>query len=311
MNLQQLKIIIEAKKNDFNLTQVARALFTSQSGISKAIKELEEELSFEIFNRRGKRLHGLTEPGKSVHLYAIKILENVHNIKEVKEQFSSKDSGQLVLATTHTQARYSLPELIMSFRNSYPNVQFVLHQASPPEISSMLDSGEADLAIATESLKKDIRFATFPFYHWYHGIVVPKDHPLSKKNNFNLKDLGKYPLITYHKGFTGRSKIDDTFTKKNITKIVVLEALDADVIKAYVNLNLGIGIIASMAYDNDLDTNLILLDGSNIFPQNTTVLAFRKDRVLKGFAAKFASLCLRDMSIDEIQKATLSEKFNS
>ena len=161
MNLQQLKIIIEAEKNNFNLTQVARALFTSQSGISKAIKELEEELSFEIFNRRGKRLCGLTEAGKSVFQYALKILENVHNIKEVKEQFSSKDSGQLVLATTHTQARYSLPELIMSFRDLYPDVQFVLHQASPPEISSMLDSGEADLAIATESLKKDIRFAAF------------------------------------------------------------------------------------------------------------------------------------------------------
>ncbi len=311
MNLQQLKIIIEAEKNDFNLTQVARAIFTSQSGISKAIKELEEELGFEIFNRRGKRLYGLTDPGKSVYRYALKILENVHNIKEVKEQFSSKDSGQLVLATTHTQARYSLPELIMSFRKSYPNVQFVLHQASPPEISSMLDSGEADLAIATESLKKDVRFATFPFYHWYHGIVVPKNHTLLKKSNFNLKDLAKYPLITYHKGFTGRSKIDDTFIKNNLTTNIVLEALDADVIKAYVTLNLGIGIIASMAYDYDLDTNLVLLDGSNIFPQNTTVLAFRKNRVLKGFASKFASLCLRDMSIDEIQKATLSEKFKN
>ena len=181
MNLQQLKIVIEAERNNFNLTQVARAMFTSQSGISKAIKELEEELGFEIFSRRGKRLKGLTEPGKSVFEYAYRILENVHNIKEVKEQFSSKDAGQLILATTHTQARYALPELIMSFRNSHPNVQFVLHQASPPEISSMLDSGEADLAIATESLQKDPRFTTFPFYHWYHGIIVPTNHPLTKK----------------------------------------------------------------------------------------------------------------------------------
>jgi LysR family cys regulon transcriptional activator len=311
MNLQQFKIIIEAERNNFNLTQVARALFTSQSGISKAIKELEEELGFEIFSRQGKRLKGLTEPGKSVFEYAFRILENVRNIKEVKGQFSSKDSGQLILATTHTQARYSLPELIMSFRNSYPNVQFVLHQASPPEISSMLDSGEADLAIATESLQKDVRFATFPFYHWFHGVVVPTDHPLSKKNDFTLKNLSEYPIITYHKGFTGRSKIDDTFTKNKIRANVVLEALDADVIKAYVALNLGVGIIASMAYDNELDTNLTLLDGSEIFPPNTTVLAFRKDRVLKGFAAKFASLCLKNMAIDKIQKATLSEKFKN
>jgi LysR family cys regulon transcriptional activator len=311
MNLQQFKIIIEAERNNFNLTQVARALFTSQSGISKAIKELEEELGFEIFSRQGKRLKGLTEPGKSVFEYAFRILENVRNIKEVKDQFSSKDSGQLILATTHTQARYSLPELIMSFRNSYPNVQFVLHQASPPEISSMLDNGEADLAIATESLQKDVRFATFPFYHWFHGVVVPTDHPLSKKNDFTLKNLSEYPIITYHKGFTGRSKIDDTFTKNKIRANVVLEALDADVIKAYVALNLGVGIIASMAYDNELDTNLTLLDGSEIFPPNTTVLAFRKDRVLKGFAAKFASLCLKNMAIDKIQKATLSEKFKN
>ena len=311
MNLQQLKIIIEADRNNFNLTQVAQALFTSQPGISKAIKELEEELGFEIFSRQGKRLKGLTEAGKSVFEYAFKILENVHNIKEVKEKFSSKDSGQLVLATTHTQARYALPELIMSFRNSYPNVQFVLHQASPPEISSMLDSGEADIAIATESLQKDTRFATFPFYHWYHGIVVSPDHPLTKKNNLDLSSLSKYPIITYHKGFTGRSRIDDTFNKNNIKTNVVLEALDADVIKAYVSLNMGIGIIASMAYDNDLDRNLVLLDGSNIFPQNTTVLACRKDRVLKGFAAKFASLCLKNMSLDTIHKATLSEKFKN
>ncbi len=309
MNLQQLKIIIESEKNNFNLTQVARALFTSQSGISKAIKELEEELGFEIFNRRGKRLKGLTEPGKSVFKYAFKILENVHNIREVKEEFSSKDAGQLILATTHTQARYSLPELIISFRNLYPNVQFVLHQASPPEISSMLDSGEADLAIATESLQKDVRFATFPFYHWYHGVVVPPNHPLTKKDKFNLEDLSKYPIITYHKGFTGRSKIDDTFIKKKLKTNIILEALDADVIKAYVALNMGVGIIASMAYDNDLDINLKLLDGSNIFPRNTTVLACRKDRVLKGFAAKFASLCLKNMSIEKLQKASLSEKF--
>ncbi|OUW01513.1 MAG: transcriptional regulator, partial [Betaproteobacteria bacterium TMED156] len=258
---------------------------------------------------QGKRLQGFTEPGKSVLDLSFKILENVRNIKDVKEEFSSEDSGQLILATTHTQARYSLPELIKSYRESFPEVRFVLHQASPPEISSMLDSGEADLAIATESLKEDPRFVTFPFYHWYHGIVVTANHPLTKKNKLDLEDLSEYPIITYHKGFTGRAKIDESFEKKKININVVLEALDADVIKAYVALNMGIGIIASMAYDNDLDTNLVLLDASNLFPQNTTVLACRKDRVLKGYVAEFASICLKNLSTEKIKEMTLSEKF--
>ena len=311
MNLQQLRIVIETKKNSFNLTQVARALFTSQSGISKAIKELEDEIGFEVFTRQGKRLQGLTEPGKLVHDYAFKIHENVLNIKEIKQKYSSENSGKLVLATTHTQARYSLPELIRSFKESYPKVQFALHQASPPEISGMLDSGEADIAIATESLQKDPRFVTFPFYYWYHGVVVTRGHPLSIKGEISLSNLSDYPIITYHKGFTGRSKIDETFQKSNLNTNIVLEALDADVIKAYVSQNMGIGIIASMAYDDELDTNLVLLDGSEIFPQNTTFLACRKNRLLKGFVAQFVSHCLKDMTVEKIQQITLSDKFSN
>ncbi len=302
MNLQQLRIIAEAGRQDFNLTQVARSLFISQPGISKTIRELEEELGFELFIRHGKRIKGFTEPGKRVMNIAVEILANLKKIREIKDDFSEEKTGKLVLATTHTQARYSLPELIKKFKNSFPKVNFVIYQSSPPEIASLLESGEADIGIATESLKDDSRFITIPFYHWHHSIIVPINHPLTNEKELTLKSISRFPIITYHQGFTGRSSIDEIFTKNNYPENIVLEALDADVIKAYVSLNLGIGIIASMAYDKTFDKHLKLIDGRKIFKKNTTVLAFRKGKFLKGYAANFASLCLKGLPTELIYK---------
>ncbi len=306
MNIQQLRIIAEASRQDFNFTAVARALYISQPAISKSIKEFEDELGVELFIRRGKRILGFTEVGNRLLGLAEEILENVRKIKSLKNEFLDKDSGTLTLATTHTQARYVLPDIIKRYTLESPKVQFVLHQSSPLEIASMLDSGDADIAIATESLKNDDRFITFPFYHWHHGIIVPKEHTLLSCRNITLNLISKYPIITYHKGFTGREKIDKQFVTKKLSQNIVLEALDADVIKAYVSQKLGIGIIASMAYDEKQDSGLALIEGDKIFDENTTYLALRKGQFLKGFVAKFVCLCINNLTIEDLNLKILN-----
>ena len=274
MNIQQLRIIAEASRQNFNFTAVAKALYISQPAISKSIREFEDELGVELFIRKGKRILGFTEVGNRLLGLAEEILGNVRKIKSLKNEFLDKDSGTLTLATTHTQARYMLPDIIKRYTLDSPKVQFVLHQSSPLEIASMLDSGDADIAIATESLKNDDRFITFPFYKWHHGVIVPKGHALLNCGDITLSSISKYPLITYHKGFTGREKIDKQFVAKKLSQNIVLEALDADVIKAYVSQKLGIGIIASMAYDENQDSELTLIKGDNIFEKNTTCLLY-------------------------------------
>ena len=306
MNIQQLRIIAEASRQDFNFTAVARALYISQPAISKSIKEFEDELGVELFVRRGKRILGFTEVGNRLLGLAEEILGNVRKIKSLKNEFLDKDSGTLTLATTHTQARYVLPDIIKRYTLGSPKVQFVLHQSSPLEIASMLDSGDADIAIATESLKNDDRFITFPFYQWHHGIIVPKAHTLSSCKDITLNLISKYPIITYHKGFTGREKIDKQFVTKKLSQNIVLEALDADVIKAYVSQKLGIGIIASMAYDENQDSDLTLIEGDKIFEKNTTYLALRKGQFLKGFVAKFVCLCINNLTIEDLNLKILN-----
>ena len=306
MNIQQLRIIAEASRQDFNFTAVARALYISQPAISKSIKEFEDELGVELFIRRGKRILGFTEVGNRLLGLAEEILGNVRKIKSLKNEFLDKDSGTLTLATTHTQARYVLPDIIKRYTLESPKVQFVLHQSSPLEIASMLDSGDADIAIATESLKNDDRFITFPFYQWHHGIIVPKAHALLNCRDITLNSISKYPLITYHKGFTGREKIDRQFVAKKLSQNIVLEALDADVIKAYVSQKLGVGIIASMAYDENQDSDLALIEGDKIFEKNTTYLALRKGQFLKGFVAKFVCLCIENLTIEDLNLKILN-----
>lgn len=291
MNFQQLRIIREAVRRDFNLTEVANALFTAQSGVSKHIKDLEDELGIELFVRRGKRLLGLTEPGKELATIADRMLLDAENMKRLAEQFSNKESGKLTVATTHTQARYALPSVVAQFKSLFPKVHLALHQGSPEEIASLLRSGEADIGIATEALAGDPNLASFTWYDWRHSLVVPQGHPLASSNPLSLANLAEYPLITYHEGFTGRAQIDHAFAEAGLAPDIVMSALDADVIKTYVELGLGVGIVASVAFHPTKDAGLIRLEGPEAFVTNTTRIAIRKGHYLRGFAYRFVELC--------------------
>jgi LysR family transcriptional regulator, cys regulon transcriptional activator len=296
LNFQQLRIIRETVRRNFNLTEVAGALFTSQSGVSKHIKDLEDELGVELFVRRGKRLLGLTEPGQELVVIVERILLDTQNIKKLGEQFANKDAGQLSVATTHTQARYALPGVVTQFKTQYPKVNLVLHEAGPTEIVSMLLDGQADIGIATEALQDVPELAAFAYYSWHHGVVVPAGHELDTAQKLTLEAIADYPVITYHQGFTGRSRIDVAFAKAKIEPNVVMAALDADVIKAYVRLGLGIGIIASMAFDAEQDPQLRLLDARHLFDINTSRIAVRRGGYLRGYAHKFIELCQPELT---------------
>ena len=303
MNFQQLRIIRETVRRNYNLTEVGNALYTSQSGVSKHIKDLEDELGIELFIRKGKRLLGLTDPGKELLGIVERMLLDAKNIKQLAEQFSQSDKGQLTIATTHTQARYALPKVVSQFKKAFPKVHLALHQGSPNEIAEMLSDGRADIGIATEAISQIPELATFPYYSWHHAVIVPKGHPLEKLQKISLEDLAEHPIVTYHEGFTGRQIIDETFLKANITPDIVMSALDADVIKTYVELGLGIGIIASMAYQKDRDTQLTLLESSHLFSNNTTRIAIRKGHYLRGYAYKFIELCSRELTESDIKLA--------
>jgi len=295
MNFQQLRIIREAVQRQFNLTEVANALFTSQSGVSKHILDLEDELGIELFVRKGKRLTGLTEPGKELVHIVERMLIDAKNIKRLAEQFANRDEGSLTIATTHTQARYALPQVVRRFKQAFPKVHLVLHQASPAEIVALLQSGEADIGIATEALDGGnppmANFASFPFYDWHHLVVVPDGHALTKAKTLTLAALAEHPLITYHAGYTGRPRIDASFSEAGLRPDVVMSALDADVVKTYVGVGLGVGIIASMAFDAARDAGLTRLDASHLFPPNTTRIAVRRGHYLRGYAYRFIEEC--------------------
>lgn len=303
MNFQQLRILRETVKCNYNLTEVGNALFTSQSGVSKHIKDLEDELGIELFLRKGKRLLGLTEPGKELLIIVERMLIDTKNIKLLAEQFSHSDKGQLTIATTHTQARYILPQIVSQFKIEFPRVHLALHQGSPNEISELLLNGEADLAIATESLSQIPELVSFPFYSWHHAVVVPEGHPLDKSKKLKLEEIAEYPIVTYHEGFTGRKLIDETFSNAHLSPDIVMSALDADVIKTYVELGLGIGIIASMAYQTERDTHLKLLSSDHLFASNTTRIAVRKGHYLRGYAYKFIELCVPSLTEAEVNAA--------
>ncbi len=294
MNFQQLRIIREAVQRNFNLTEVAAALFTSQSGVSKHILDLEDELGIELFVRKGKRLTGLTEAGKELQVIVERMLLDAKNIKRLAEQFANRDEGSLTIATTHTQARYALPQVVRRFKQAFPKVHLVLHQAGPAEIVALLQSGEADIGIATEALdggNGHVNFASFPFYDWHHVVVVPDAHPLAQLPQLTLQALAAHPLITYHAGYTGRPRIDATFAEAGLVPDVVMSALDADVIKTYVEVGLGVGIIASMAFDAARDAGLKRLDAAHLFPPNTTRIAVRRGHYLRGYAYRFLEEC--------------------
>jgi LysR family cys regulon transcriptional activator len=291
MNFQQLRIIRETARCNFNLTEVGNVLFTSQSGVSKHIKDLEDELGVELFLRRGKRLLGLTDPGNELLVYAERILLDANNIKSLVEQYSKRDEGQLTVVATHTQARYALPKVITEFKKLYPKVHLKLHQAGPDEIVSMLLAGDADIGVATEVLGCVTQLDSFPYYSWHHAVIVPAGHPLDQGAALTLEALAEYPIVTYHEGLTGRTTIDRSFTNAGITPNIAMSALDADVIKTYVELDMGVGIVASMAFNPAKDTDLRLLKCDHLFDSNTTYIALRHGHYLRSFAYQFIELC--------------------
>lgn len=308
MNFQQLRIVRETVRRNFNLTDVANSLFTSQSGVSKHIKDLEDELGVELFVRRGKRLLGLTDPGKDMIDIVERILIDTANIKRLGEQFSNREQGQLVIATTHTQARYVLPHVVASFRQAYPKVRLTLHQGSPMEIATMLSNGEADIGICTETLRDAPSLTAFPFYTWHHGVVVTKGHALAKAQPLTLEAIAEWPIITYHSGFTGRGNIDRTFANAGLTPDIVMSAMDTDVINAYVELGLGVGIIAAMAFDPKRDAGLRLIETADLFKPNTALIAVRNGAYLRNYAYRFIELCSPALPEAKVRAAVLAEQ---
>ena len=304
MNFQQLKSVREAVRRGFNLTEVANILFTSQPGVSRQIRELEEELGIDIFVRNGKRLTGLTPPGEALLPLVEQILLNAENLRRVGEDFSDEVHGKLTVAATHSQARYALPHVVRDFRKLFPQVSLHLHQGSPKHVAEMLLSGEADIGVATEALTQYPQLLALPCYRWTHSIVVTPGHPLlAASGPVTLAQLAQYPIITYEQGYTGRSHIDDAFSKANLKPDVVLTAMDADVIKTYVELGMGVGVIASIAMDDERDTNLRAIDAGHLFEVNQTRLAIRRGAWLRGFAYTFIETFATTLKRDEIEKA--------
>jgi len=291
MNLHQFRFVQEAIRRNLNLTETAKALHTSQPGVSKAIIELEEELGVEIFARHGKRLKRVTEPGEHVLKSIELIMREVGNLRRIGEQFSAQDSGTLSIATTHTQARYVLPQPVAKLREAFPKVNVSLHQGSPDQVARMVLDEVAEIGIATESLTQYDDLVTLPCYEWQHMLVIPVDHPLAKKENITLEDLAEEPLITYHPSFTGRTKIDQAFAAKRLQPRIALEAIDSDVIKTYVRLGLGVGIVAEMAIKEDgTNSDLIAIPAGPLFGINVARVAFKRSAYLRNFVYKFAEL---------------------
>ena len=307
MNLQQMRYVREAVRQKLNLTEAANRLFTSQPGVSKQIKELEDELGVEIFVRRGKRLVALTEPGKLVVKVVERILNETENLRQVGREFRDQESGSLVIATTHTQARYALPKVVTGFKRRYPKVHLSLQQGSPPQLAEMVIGGDADIAIATESLALYPQLLALPGYTWNHCVVVPNRHPLARVPRLALEDLAPYPIITYDAAFTGRSHIDAAFAARELKPDIVLSAIDADVIKTYVELGMGVGIVATMAFDAKRDRSLRSLDAGHLFASNTTRVAVRRGSLLRGYAYAFIELFAPHLSRDVIEKALAGE----
>ncbi|MEX5379452.1 CysB family HTH-type transcriptional regulator [Acinetobacter towneri] len=307
MNFQQLRIIRETVRQNFNLTEASAALYTSQSGVSKHIKDLEDELGVQLFVRKGKRLLGLTEPGQALLSIVERMLVDADNIKRLADDFNKVDEGTLTIATTHTQARYVLPPIVNLFKKEFPKVHLILQQASPVEIAEMLLQGEADIGIATESLTTEENLASVPYYDWCHSIITPQDHPLASKTEISLTDLAEYPIITYHGGFTGRSKIDKAFSDAGIDVNIVMSALDADVIKTYVELGMGVGVVNNVAYDAERDYRLKQIQ-TDIFGVNTTWIAVRKGHLLRGYGYEFISLCAPNADIKALKRIAYPEE---
>lgn len=287
MKLQQLRYIWEVAHHDLNVSQTAQVLYTSQPGISKQIRLLEDELGVEIFARSGKHLTRVTPAGESILKIAGEILRKVDNIKQVAQEFSDDSRGSLSLATTHTQARYALPQVIQDFMEEFPNVALHMHQGTPMQIAEMAANGTADFAIATEAIETFSDLVMFPCYRWNRSVVVPKSHPLAHRSTITIEELASFPLVTYVFGFTGRGKLDEAFSSKGLVPKVVFTAADTDVIKTYVRLGLGVGIVASMSVEPDVDSDLVAIDASHLFEASVTKVGIRKGTFMRSYMYRF------------------------
>jgi LysR family transcriptional regulator, cys regulon transcriptional activator len=309
MKLQQLRYIWEVAHHDLNVSATAQVLYTSQPGISKQIRLLEDELGIEVFARSGKHLTRITPAGEAVLKIAGEILGKVESIKQVAQEFSNNKKGSLSISTTHTQARYALPSVVTNFMDDFPEVDLHLHQGTPVQIAEMANDGTADFAIATEAMDRFNDLVMLPCYRWNRSIIVPKTHPLAKRNKLTLQDVAACPLVTYVFGFTGRSKLDEAFQKEGLSADIVFTAADADVIKTYVRLGLGVGIIASMAYDPEVDSDLVVLDASHLFDSSITKVGIRKGTFLRGYMYSFIEAFAPHLDRKTVEKAmTLPNK---
>lgn len=303
MNFQQLRSVREAARCGFNLTEVANVLFTSQPGVSRQIRELEDELGAEIFERNGKRLTGLTQPGKDILRIIERLLLEAENLQRAGKEYAGINSGTLTVATTHTQARYVLPEVVQNFRSAFPDVRIALQQSSPEHIAEWVLSGKADIGIATEGISQFDGLVSFPCYEWSHLVVVPDGHPLLGCQRLTLEDLSTWPLITYDVGFTGRGHIDEAFHKAGLETDIVLTAMDSDVIQQYVAMGMGVGIIASMAINDGRHGGLHAIEAGHLFARNVTRLAVRRGTYLRSYALEFILRFAPSLDRAQIQEA--------
>ncbi len=287
MKLQQLRYLCEVAKQGLNVSLAAEKLFTSQPGVSKQIRLLEEELGVDIFVRNGKRMVEVTEPGKAILAIAERLLREAENLKLAGKDFAGEGSGNLVIATTHTQARYALPPTVKAFAQRYPGVNLVLHQGNPSQVAQMVLAGDADIAIATETLAEAKGLVSMPCQQWSHAVIAPPGHPLLKEKALSLEAIARYPIVTYDTAFAGRSRINRAFELRSLAPRVVLTAIDSDVIKTYVELGLGIGIVARMAFDPQRDKGLRMLDADRLFESSTTRIGLRRGAYLRGYVYEF------------------------
>jgi LysR family transcriptional regulator, cys regulon transcriptional activator len=308
MNLHQLRFVREAVRQNFNLTEAAKALYTSQPGVSKAIIELEEELGVDIFTRHGKRIRGLTEPGRAVLRSVELIMQEIDGLKRIGKEFAAQDSGSFTIATTHTQARYSLPKVVQAFTQKYPKVRLSLLQGNPKQVGEMVLKDQADMAIATEAISNVDGLITLPCYQWEHVIVVPPEHALFKSKLVTLEDIAAYPLITYDSAFAGRGKIDHAFSIRGLKPDVLLEAIDADVIKTYVELGMGVGIIAGLAFDPERDKGLRSIPAGHLFGTNVSRVALKQGAYLRSYVYSFIELMTPTLTRKLVEQVMSGEK---
>jgi LysR family transcriptional regulator, cys regulon transcriptional activator len=311
VNFQQLRSVREAVRQGFNLTQTAQVLHTSQPGVSRQIRELEEELGIEIFVRAGKRLTGLTGPGQTVLPIVERLLQEGENLQRAGADFAAAGQGTLTIAATHSQARYALPAVVRDFRQQHPGVQFQLHQGTPQQVAQLLLTGQADIGIATEALAEFPALLALPCYRWTHSVVVPPGHPLDEDRAagraLSLQRLAEFPLITYETGYTGRAHIDEAFRHAALTPQIVLQAMDADVIKTYVELGMGVGIVAAIAFDEERDTHLRAIDARHLFAANMTRLALRRGTWLRHYVYDFVQTFAPPLTREVVQRALQDE----